>query len=207
MLIDITRPFLNNMPAWPGSLGFRVHSSSSFARGDLHEGNVVVMDLHAGTHIDAPRHFLEGKKAVDDISLAALNGPCIVVSIEAAVIDALSLKDFDLPKGARILFKTKNSVSESNVFAKDFVGFSLCGAKYLAEKEPLLVGVDGPSVQAFDASDEVHRILLEKEIVLLENLDLTGATEDECYELQCLPLLMPQLEAAPVRALLRSIET
>ena len=62
--IDISVNLQDEMPSWPGSPGFSIHQYSH-----LHEGasnnSRIEMDLHVGTHIDAPRHFIDAGKSID----------------------------------------------------------------------------------------------------------------------------------------------
>lgn len=62
-----------------------------------------------------------------------------------------------------------------------------------------LIGVEGASV----GSDEVHRLLLEAGVAVLENLELSAAEEGAAF-LVALPLKLAGAEAAPVRAVLIS---
>jgi arylformamidase len=64
-----------------------------------------------------------------------------------------------------------------------------------------LVGTDYLSVAQFDKQPEVHQILLEKGIVLLEGLNLSGV-KPGIYQLICLPIKLVGTEAAPCRAVL-----
>ena len=49
---------------------------------------------------------------------------------------------------------------------------------------------------------EVHRILLDNDVLILEGINLAEVTPGE-YELICLPLRIKGGDGAPVRALLR----
>lgn len=69
----------------------------------------------------------------------------------------------------------------------------------------LLLGTDQNSVAIEKEEEAVHRLLLEKGIVLLENLNLEQAAIGE-YLLIALPLKIQGAEAAPCRALLLTKE-
>jgi arylformamidase len=69
-----------------------------------------------------------------------------------------------------------------------------------------LVGIDYLSIEAFDAREPVvHRTLLERDVVILEGLDLRDVAPGR-YELVCLPLRLAGLDGSPVRALLRTMD-
>jgi arylformamidase len=72
-----------------------------------------------------------------------------------------------------------------------------------------LVGIDYLSVEKFGSEDfATHTVLLEKEIVIVEGLDLRGVSAGD-YELICLPLKVVSEtgDGAPARTILREIQT
>jgi arylformamidase len=75
----------------------------------------IAFSSHTGTHIDAPSHFLEHGESVDHISLAKINGPCVV--LDCTDVDTV-ITAHDLAKhtihSAIILLKTKNSQRSDN---------------------------------------------------------------------------------------------
>ncbi|HBR57549.1 MAG TPA: hypothetical protein DEA22_08775, partial [Blastocatellia bacterium] len=48
-----------------------------------HAANVSRMcfGVHTATHVDAPNHFIEGKRRVDELDLHKMIGPCRVIEI------------------------------------------------------------------------------------------------------------------------------
>ena len=76
------------------------------------------------------------------------------------------------------------------------------GAEYLIRQGVELVGIDYLSIERFGSRDfPVHRMLLEREVVIVEGLDLSAIREGE-YQLICLPLRLAGLDGAPARAVL-----
>lgn len=84
------------------------------------------------------------------------------------------------------------------------MALSLEAARWLVERGVRLVGVDGPSVEAFDAPAQhpVHRTLLEAGVVVVEGLDLSGVPAGPC-EVLCLPLRVEGGDGAPARVFVR----
>jgi arylformamidase len=77
-------------------------------------------------------------------------------------------------------------------------------ATRLTERGLRLLGVDAPSVDARHSTQlEVHHALFGGGAYVLENLDLRGVHTGH-YELIALPQRLAGLDAAPVRAVLRS---
>jgi arylformamidase len=195
------------MLTWPGSDGIRILGSKRIEEGDAVNLSRIDCDLHTGTHVDAPWHFLKNGRTVDALALDALIGPAVVLEIsDAAVVTAQEMEASNLPQGTeRVLLRTRNSdlwaagVAE---FYKDFTALSADAACWLAEHRVRLIGVDYLSIQPFETDDRTHEILLKAGIVILEGLDLSGVHAGE-YELICLPLKLMAVEGAPARAILR----
>jgi arylformamidase len=203
-ILDISVPVRpGTTPTWPGSPPIRFEPRLSLARGDSADDTTLTMNLHTGTHIDAPSHFLAGAKTVDAIALGALIGDCRVVSFEGRpVVTATDLEDADIPEGTtRLLLKTDNAQKWSSDFDESFVGLDVDAAKWIVARGIELVGNDYLSVQPYRESDDVHRTLLGGEVVIVEGLDLSAA-EPGPYVLVCLPLKLAGVEGAPARAVL-----
>ena len=206
-LYDISLPVSNDLPVWPGDPRVSMEHVKSIAAGDSSNLTRIIMGAHAGTHVDAPSHFLEQGTTIDALPLENCNGPCLVVESGAErLIEKSELEKFNLDGYVRILFKTRNSRLWSDAaagFRKDYVALDAGAAAYLAEKKIILVGIDYLSIEEFQSGESgVHKILLEKEIVILEGLNLSGV-KPGAYELMCLPLKLKGAEGAPARAVLR----
>ena len=74
-------------------------------------------------------------------------------------------------------------------------------SKEFAKEKTLLLGVESQSVGPMDAPMAVHRILLEKEIVLLEGIRLSGILQGQ-YLLYAAPINIEGADGAPCRAIL-----
>ena len=99
------------------------------------------------------------------------------------------------------------NLNDQDRFSKEFyVHLGADAARLLAEKKIRAVGIDYLSIGGCtgDSGAQVHRILLEAGIWIIEGLDLSLAAPGS-YELICLPLKLQGLEAAPARACLRPI--
>ena len=80
-------------------------------------------------------------------------------------------------------------------------------AALLAERGVLLVGMDTPSVDPFDSKELLaHHALARGGVAILEGLLLDGVPEG-IYELIALPLKLAGLDASPIRAVLRTLES
>jgi arylformamidase len=207
-IIDISVPLHEGMALWPGSANFRLERTKSIERGDESNVSFLNCDLHAGTHIDAPLHFIEDGQSVDRIPLDILCGPvCVADLTRVGKITKRELASIPLPEGTeRLLFKTRNSgLWEAGRFDPNYVALTEDGARWIGEKGIRLVGIDYFSIQRYNDEPSVHRVLLGAGIVVLEGLNLADAQPGQ-YELICLPLKLLGAEGAPARAVLRNLK-
>lgn len=211
-IYDITLPIRSDMPVWPGDPKPTLRQLSSIKKGEESNVTQIRMSVHTGTHIDAPKHFIDTGKPVDQIPLEKLIGPVLVLAIDntvdkisADIIQSHPQAD-QLKHVDKILFKTRNSEfwhCDPPVFHQDYVAIDASGAEYLVENKIELVGVDYLSIAPYEETSEPHQILLSKEVVLLEGIDLSQVPEG-LYEIFCLPLNIFGSEGAPARVILLS---
>jgi arylformamidase len=164
------------------------------------------MSCHTGTHVDAPHHFLNNGKTVDNLSLDLLIGRAYVLYLpDINMITASILMDAEIPpRTRRLLFKTRNSdywANGNKEFQTDFVGLSVDAAELLVDRNVKLVGIDYLSIAPYKMSTPVHTILLNAGMVVIEGLDLSQVSQGR-YTLHCLPLKLGGADGAPTRAIL-----
>lgn len=204
-IYDISVDIRKGMPVYPKDPRFRVRQIRTHEK-DHHELHKLMMSNHAGTHVDAPAHFVPGGMTITDLPLEMLNGRARVVEIHnTEKIDVPELQQSVHTEDFRILFKTKNSLlwGKRKKFKKDAIYMTPEGAQYLVENGIKLIGFDYLSIDRFgDEEFKVHRILLENQVILVEGLNLAEVDAD-FYDLSCLPLKLTGLDAAPARAILR----
>jgi arylformamidase len=206
--IDISVPLRNGMVAWPGDARFERTSTLEIAKGDECNLSQISATAHIGTHMDAPRHYLEGAAGIETMPITASIGRARVIEIhDPEAIRTAELEPHHLAKGERILFKTRNSMHcwKTDHFQKSYIYIAPEAAHHLAERGIQTVGVDYLSVGGFDGGgSETHRILLQAGIWIIEGLILEHVDPGE-YELVCLPLKIIGGDGAPARAVLRKL--
>jgi arylformamidase len=202
---DISLPLDSELPTWPDSPGVRCTSRLSIERGDDANVTQLSMDVHSGTHVDAPRHFIDAGRTMDELGLDPFVGPAVVLDTGSAEeIDAAILAAAAIPRGTRrLLLKTVNSGQPTRgAFREDYAALTLDGAEWLVEScELTLIGIDYLSIQRYTEPPDVHRTLLDSGLAILEGLHLTDIAPG-AYELVCLPLRLVGVEGAPARAIL-----
>lgn len=192
---------------WPGDSPFSREWVMRLDEGHSCNVSTIRSSVHNGTHGDAPLHFLEDGKAIDEVPLDAYLGRCTVVEVEpsddgfvpSAALDALA-DDCE-----RVLFRT-SPTHDAETFDEDFCALGEAAAKRAVARGLRLVGLDTPSIDHVSSKTMAgHKVLLRGQVAILENLDLTGVPEGE-YELIALPLKIRGGDAAPIRAILRELE-
>lgn len=155
------------------------------------------MCAHNGTHVDAPYHFLDDGKTIDQVSLDRFIGYAYVAEHEGDVTAADAAKIYEKayktdPRAAeRILVKGKSVMTAE-------------AAKYLAGKGIKLYGNESQTVGPEDAPMEVHLVMLGAEVVLLEGIRLSHVPEG-VYLLSAAPLNLGGSDGAPCRATLTEL--
>ena len=161
----------------------------SMAAGGRNNLTAFSMCAHNGTHVDAPFHFFAGDKGVDQLDLKVFVGDCYVARHEGDVT-AADAEDILRKAGGteRILIGGPATVTEE-------------AAVVFAASAIKLLGNESQTVGPESAPQQVHRILLGREIALLEGIVLKDVPEGR-YFLSAAPLNLAGSDGAPCRAYL-----
>ena len=156
------------------------------------------MCAHNGTHVDAPHHFIDEGKTLDQVDMKRFIGYAFVTSHEGDLTaeDANNIlkkankasTDADCDCNKRILVKGNATVTEG-------------AAQVFAENNIMLFGNESQTVGPLDAPMAVHLIMLGAEIVLLEGIRL-GQVKEGVYLLNAAPINLGGADGAPCRAVL-----
>jgi len=204
--IDVTVPIKDGMLHWPGDSPAAVSRILNMDKGDKYNLSSLAVSSHAGTHIDAPLHFIKSGASIDKLPWDVVIGPARIIAIkDERVITTAELAHHDIRPGERILFKTKNSsrLWYEETFQEEFVYLSDEAADYLAERKVRLIGIDYLSVGSYhEGGKYAHEALLGGGVWILEGLYLGEVTPESCY-LLCLPMKIEGGEGAPARVIIR----
>jgi arylformamidase len=204
-LLDVSVPLVAGMPAYPGNPDFELQPVKRIADGGSSNVSRLILGTHTGTHVDAPKHFIDDGLTVDALSLDLLIGRARVVEIsKRGGIGAEELAEAGLREDLRVLLKTSNSALWNDThFHQDYAYISEEGARYLVEQGVKVIGVDYLSVEQYKkAGAPAHRALLSQGIVIIEGLNLSEA-EPGMYEMYCLPLRIAGGDGGPARVILK----
>lgn len=206
-IYDISMPVRTGGLVYPNNPPISITAVQSISAGATANVSRIDLGSHTGTHVDAPKHFLDDGAGVDALPLDVLMGPARLIAFGDAVlaVGEAELRAHDLTGVRRLLIRTRNSAwlaSGSTEFHPEFTHLAPDGAAYLVSIGVRLVGVDYLSVEQFHSPHHrTHRTLLENGVVIVEGMLLSEPPPGD-YDLRCLPLLLAGLDGAPARAVL-----
>jgi arylformamidase len=207
-LVDLSHPLEHGQPNFPfdPKISVLVHNTIRSIGYNITE---ISMSTHQGTHLDAPYHFLDDGKTLDEMGLDLFYGPTTLIDLAPGTCLApktpLTLELFAphvslVQPGARVIYRTGwDRMFGQPEFFSDFPSLTLEAARWLASRRISLLGMDTPT----PSSDwmECHHILLGKgvEIVIVEaltNLHLLPAE----FTFAGFPLNIKGRDGSPIRA-------
>ncbi len=206
-IFDVTVPITNSMAVWPGDRAVNNHLVAAIENGDEANVTAIHMSAHTGTHIDAPRHFVENGDGIESLHLSTLLGEVEVVEIDSNVdhIDVDTLAGLNKERWkTRVLFKTRNSrlrLIEKQSFDQAFTALLPEAANYLVNRGVKLVGIDYLSIAPFENGMDTHLAFLKNNVIVIEGLNLSDVSAG-IYNLIALPILLENGDGAPARVLL-----
>lgn len=203
---DVSMPIEPKMSVWKGRDSKRpvFTITRDFVDGVGARETNVALDMHTGTHIDAPLHFVHGGKTMDEIPLSKLLRPVKVLDL-TMVQDAIKGEHLEgalIEKGDFILLKTRNSLED--ILEGEFVYITTEAAERLVELGVEGVGLDALGVERDQPDHGTHHALLGAGIIIIEGLCL-GEIEAGEYFMIAAPLKVVGLEAAPTRVFLTEL--
>jgi arylformamidase len=205
VLYDVSVAVRVGTPEWPGDAPFECGWTARIADGAFVNLSSISGSPHVGTHADAPLHVHEGWAATDALPLAAFIGNALLIDVSDSPVGPLPLAADDprLDGVERLLLRTGRTIADG-AFPAAWPVLAAETATALAARGLRLLGVDAPSVdERENRTLDVHRALFGGGAFVLENLDLRDVPEGR-YELIAPPQRLVGLDAAPVRAVLRT---
>lgn len=201
-IYDISTTISENMNVYKNKVDKKpkLINISNFKNSEAYETDIK-LNLHTGTHIDAPLHMIKNGNTIDNYDLDKFITKCKVLDLTNVenFIDKKDLVNKNIDKNDFLLFKTKNSLS--NEFNFNFIYLNESGASYLKEKSVKGVGIDALGIERDQTNHPTHKILLSNNIPIIEGLKLKDIDKGE-YILIALPIKINKVEASITRAVL-----
>jgi len=169
-IVDLTRKLTRGSLSYPGDQIGVVASAVDGGDPEARVTQLSRLDMHLGTHMDAPLHFIPGGSDIAALGLTAWPG--VVIRTREHIVLESALPRTSL-EGCAVLFDTGWTASlESPAYYEGFPYLSTELAEALVSRGATMVGVDTPSVDAVDSAPcyPAHRALLGAGILIVEGL-------------------------------------
>jgi arylformamidase len=206
VIIDISQGLSPGMAGFPGDAAYE--EGWTFRMGPNCPVNVsrVSLSLHCGTHADAPLHYDRNGLAAAELPLEPYIGPCRVIDArgEGPLCEPQDIEKHLHDAPPRILLRLMDHL-DPKTWPSGFRALYADTVALLASRGVTLVGIDTPSVDRETSKAlEAHHACRKADMRILENLVLSHVEPGD-YELIALPLKFENLDASPVRAVLRRV--
>jgi kynurenine formamidase len=149
---ELSHPWVHNQPTLPGYDELIMFRSVNHAKhGVMSQKFKTVM--HTSTHVNAPIHLVQGGKGCGEIDLDRFWGSGVVLSVPKVKWESVTAKDLNRFKSAVkpddiVLINTgwHHKYADSQEYFGHAPGLAESAARWLADKQVKLVGVDTPQV-------------------------------------------------------------
>jgi kynurenine formamidase len=229
-LLDMTYPYDESTIYWPTAKAFKLTKVSwGISEGGWwYASNEYSASEHGGTHVDAPIHFAQDGRTIDQIPLEEWIGPAVKIDVTKKceknrdyLLRIDDIKDWEnkygkIPDGAWVIMytgiDTKYYPDKKKVLGTDktgeeaipelsFPGFSPESAEFLIKKRNIKgIAIDTPSIDCGKSKDfKVHQILFAADKLALENIANLDKLPSAGAVLYAIPMLIKEGTGAPAR--------
>lgn len=176
-----------------------------------------IVGSHSGTHMDAPYHFIDNGKTIENIDVRLMWGRVTVVDFrykkQGDVVTLNDVMKIDVKERLLFAFGWYHNWNTEDYYNK-FPYFEVEAVEYLLSNGMKVMALDTPSPDngAAIKNNEIndspnHKLLLQNEAVIIEYLTntdvLVGGKE---YEMVAAPLRFKGADGSPARVLLKEEE-
>ena len=151
-IIDVSLPLDAQLAVWPGDTAFDYELTWKKSAGATVNVGAVRLSTHCGTHIDAPFHFDEQGKRVDQLDLATFVGMAFVIHVPNRRNISRNDLSRDWQGATRLLLRT-DAWDNPHVFPKEIPVIDPDVPDWLGSRGIVLLGLDLPSVDELDSQD------------------------------------------------------
>lgn len=229
-LLDMSYPFDEQTIYWPTAEGFHREPVSWKLndRGWWYASNNYGASEHGGTHVDAPIHFAEGGKSIDQVPLDRWIGPAVKIDVAEKCgrdrdyrLTSQDIRDWEkeqgrIPRGAWVIMYTgvgtRSYPDPVKVLGTDrrgtealpllsFPGFSEEAARFLVQERDIRgIALDTPSIDYGKSVDfEVHKVICGAGKLAIENLASLDKLPIKGATLYAAPMMITRGTGAPAR--------
>jgi kynurenine formamidase len=226
-IVDLTYTFDERTIYWPTEKGF-VHEFEKYGETAGHyfysSANYVAPE-HGGTHTDAPIHFNQHGRTVDQVPLTECIGPAAVIDFSKraskdpdATLSVDDIKSYEsingeIPKGAIVVARSgwgkfwpdrkryMGTDKPGDVEGLHFPGYSAEAVDFLLKNRQIAaIAIDTASIDRGAAKDfPVHRIWLGADKPGFENVANADKLPAKGATIFCIPMKIGKGTGAPTR--------
>ncbi|HEX6547743.1 MAG TPA: cyclase family protein [Candidatus Dormibacteraeota bacterium] len=215
MLIDLSQPYADGMFSQALFPPVRVERCIRY---EDRRVNVTCISaaVHAGTHVDAPLHFVPGGLAANQIDLERVHGPAVCLEVGRGGGEQITVADLEdggppVELGDIVFLRTGWDVHFHAQHDRyhDHPYLSLEAASWLVERRVKLVALDVATPdqpergRAAGFDWPVHHLLLENRVLVAEHLAHLELVAGRRFEAFALPLPIVDADGSPARIVAR----
>ena len=219
-VVDLSQTLEEHMPHYPTHSKFFHNLWGSYWHGGRSLTYQLVMNEHNGTHVDAPAHFISDAQprahvTIEQVPVSHLVGRGVHLACRQFEAGDYVTKDFvtkweaehgELRADDIVLFEFGWSRywglrPGDQRYVEDWPGVSMDAAEYLVGKAVAALGVDtlSPDPPAALAKNPIHPLVLEKQVLIIENLANLDQLPD-FFLFLAFPLKLRGGSGSPIRA-------
>lgn len=213
---DLSHVFEEGMPVpdWPGEqlqpfelVRYRVKVNTGLQ-------NNMCLNLHCGTHVDAPSHYSERGVDIDGLDFRRLMGECVVVDVEKGPLGKVTAEDLErqeaLIRSAPMVFLSTGweRMWRTEEYASKYPFLTEDAGEYLISLGVQVLGLDTPGPDApirspYRKGDPLHWMLLGQDVLIIENLANLRPLVGRRVFVFAVPINIKGATGAPARVLAR----
>jgi arylformamidase len=207
-LVDLSWPIYPGLSRIPMAPDIEMHPLMEIAKGDSSNITMITMASHVGTHMDAPCHFIQGARSIDQMPLDTFIGPLVTISVRRGPSEEIQVADVegaDVRPGDIVFLHTGWSDRFGTPDYDDHPYLSVDVAKFLVERRVKMLGVDCVNVdwpictRPPNYSRPIHNTLLGSEVLIIENLANLAAVAGRRARVYAFPLKYKNGDGAQTR--------
>jgi kynurenine formamidase len=205
------------IPEWPGQRNQEFFIESFHMENTGGNQNFIHMNVHCGTHVDAPGHYHPGGLSIDKVPFERWMGTCLTVDLEREPLTPIDVKDLapygdEMGKHAMFFVRTGNDrLWGTPDYCWSYPFFTPEAGEYMVEKGVKIVGMDTPGPDAglrsgFRKGSPLHFTLLGNDVLIIENLANLKQVAGRVTYVYAVPIKIEGAYGAPARVLAKDLD-